>query len=393
MNKILEDAYDREDYLYKHKFATKSRNSKARERELSPDFRTEFQRDAHRICYSQPFRRLRHKTQVFYLPENDHISTRLEHALFVSAAARTIARALKLNEDLAEAIGLGHDLGHAPFGHHGEGILDKICGEKETYVDGGFCHEVNSLRVVDKLAQLDREELPGLALTYEVRDGIVSHDGEDFSQVRIYPHERDKKLDQIKRKRDAKNPSTLEGCIVRMADKIAYAGRDIEDGIQAGLITDNDIPEPVTEILGYNNGQIVGTLVCDVIKNTPPDENYVAMSKEKFEVLRILLDFNQERIYMHPEVQEYKIRVEVTLNNLFTMFMKTLEVTDRFNNDSQVKRLSGIFIYKTFEDFVKAMRYKKEDSNARITVDFISGFTDNFVIRALNEIFVPKSIV
>ena len=390
MHKILNDAYDREEYLYKNEFATKSRNSKGRERELSPDFRTEFQRDTHRIYYSQPFRRLRHKTQVFYYPKSDHISTRLEHALFVTAAARTIARALKLNEDLAEAIGLGHDLGHAPFGHHGEGILNEICDKK---MNSNFDHEVNSLRVVDKLAQLDREEPPGLALTYEVRDGIVSHDGEDFSQAKIIPHQGNKKLDQIKKKRDAKNPTTLEGCIVRMADKIAYAGRDIEDGIQAELIKPNDIPKSVTRILGDNNGAIVGTLVRDVIKNTPPDENYVAMSEKMFEVLNTLLDFNKKRIYNHDKVQEYKNRVEVTISNLFSIFMETLDNTERFNNDSEVNKIRNIFIYKTFETFVRDMEYTKEDSNAQIAVDFISGFTDNFVIRALNEIFVPESIV
>ena len=172
------NSQNREDELYTHKYAAKSQNSRGRERSLDQDpVRTEYQRDIHRILYSQPFRRLRHKTQVFYSPSNDHICTRLEHAMHVASSARTVARALKLNEDLAEAIGLGHDVGHAPFGHHGEEILSEICKDHGVLSEE-FHHEVNSLRIVDRLAQLDREPEVGLALTYEVRDGIVSHNGD-----------------------------------------------------------------------------------------------------------------------------------------------------------------------------------------------------------------------
>jgi dGTPase len=155
-----------ESKIYKSQYATLSRNSKGRKHKLKPDgYRTEFQRDIHRIIYSQPFRRLRHKTQVFFLPNNDHICTRMEHVLHVASASRTVARHLQLNEDLAEAIGLGHDLGHSPFGHHGESVLKGICECKKYNLDISFQHEINGLRVADKLAELDREPNPGLNLT------------------------------------------------------------------------------------------------------------------------------------------------------------------------------------------------------------------------------------
>jgi len=174
-------SYFDEELYYTNPNATLSKNSKGRKINLPSDnYRSEFQRDVHRIIYSQPFRRLRHKTQVFFLPHNDHICTRLEHVIHVSSASRTIARHLGLNEDLTEAIGLGHDLGHAPFGHHGEYVLSQLA--KEYHLETIFQHEIQGLRVVDKLAELDRELTAGLNLTFEVRDGIISHCGEDFSR-------------------------------------------------------------------------------------------------------------------------------------------------------------------------------------------------------------------
>ena len=282
---------DREKLICTHPHAALTRNTRGRYAPLAPEnIRNEYQRDVHRIAYSQPFRRLRNKTQVFYLPENDHICTRLEHSLHVANAARTVARALNLNEDLAEAIGLGHDLGHAPFGHHGEFVLGEIC--KREGIAPDFHHEVNSLRVVDKLAQLDRNPTHGLNLTYEVRDGIVSHNGEDFNQRIIKPFEGDKDLDKIKLRRDAGNAISMEGCIVRLVDKVAYAGRDLEDGIKAKLIDPNLIPKNLRDTLGKENGTIVGTLIKDIVNCSSKSDKYIALSQEKFDALNELLKYN-----------------------------------------------------------------------------------------------------
>ena len=211
--------------------------TKGRGEELQPDkFRTDFQRDTHRIIYSQSFRRLRHKTQVFYFPQNDHVSTRLDHVLLVASAARTVARCLGLNEDLAEAIALAHDIGHAPFGHQGEEILSKIIEKnqklkKEMPV---FQHEVYGLRVVDKIAKRDREN-PGLNLTFEVRDGIISHCGEDYKSYKLMPSKNVKILENIHNREEAGLPTTMEGCIVRLVDKVAYFGKDIEDALETKI--------------------------------------------------------------------------------------------------------------------------------------------------------------
>jgi len=224
--------------LFSNEFA--AIGTKGRKIQQAPDdFRTEFQRDVHRIIYSQSFRRLRHKAQVFYFPQNDHVSTRMDHVRFVASAARTVARCLGLNEDLAEAIGLAHDIGHPPFGHQGEEFLTQIFDENKVLKDlmPKFSHEVYGLRVVDYIAKRDREK-PGLNLTWEVRDGIISHCGEDYKTYELSPDNKDKDLDKIKTRVQAGNPATLEGCIVRLIDKIAYAGKDVEDAIEAGIIKD-----------------------------------------------------------------------------------------------------------------------------------------------------------
>ncbi len=379
----------REALLCKHPYATLSANTKDRERRLDKcQIRTEFQRDIHRIAYSQPFRRLRHKTQVFYLPNNDHICTRLEHSVHVANAARTVARALQLNEDLAEAIGLGHDLGHAPFGHHGEEILSSICRKKD--IAEVFHHEVNSLRVIDRLAGFDRVAVPGLNLTWEVRDGIVSHNGEDFTSAKVRPARRIKDLSTIKARRQAGNPSTLEGCIVRMVDKVSYAGRDVEDAIQAGMIVESDIPPEIIAALGSNNGQIVDTLIRDIIASTPNDGDYIAMSQEKFEALNALIKFNYEKIYMRRKVEEYKKQASLALLHLFEIFQSVLDSTGRFQDKTALKEWPEVGILAALDGFVRDLKYIQSDTNGQIVLDFISGFTDRYVLRALEEVFVPK---
>jgi dGTPase len=254
--------------IYISPFATIK--TRGRKEALAPDeFRTDFQRDVHRIIYSQSFRRLRHKTQVFYFPQNDHVSTRADHVLFVASASRSVARCLGLNEDLAEAIGLAHDIGHAPFGHQGEEFLNEIIKKTPVLkkVLPCFHHEVYGLRVVDKIAKRDRER-PGLNLTWEVRDGILSHCGEDYKTCTLTPNRKNKNLEKIKNKKKAGFPATMEGCIVRLIDKVAYFGKDIEDALEAKIITADKIPSAIRKELGSTNGKIIGTILQDIIKQS-----------------------------------------------------------------------------------------------------------------------------
>lgn len=363
------------------------------------DFRTEFQRDVHRIIYSQSFRRLRHKTQVFYFPQNDHVSTRMDHVRFVASAARTVARCLNLNEDLAEAIGLAHDIGHAPFGHLGEKVFDKIIdshSELQSFMPK-FSHEVYGLRVVDYIAKRDREK-PGLNLTWEVRDGIISHCGEDFKKCKLYAGDKNKDLDKIKTRDDAGLPATLEGCIVRLIDKIAYAGKDVEDAIEAGIIREEDIPRKFKEELGKTNGMIIGTFLEDIVKNSI-NKSYIELSPELGDLLHELIKFNGERIYHSPEAEKYKEQAAKTIRYLFDDLLSELKRTNRFityrypesqKNDSTPK------VYKILQDFVtQDMKgiYSPEFPDELIVLDFVAGMTDSFAISSLSEIFIPKMIV
>jgi len=378
-----------EDKYYTHPQAAKSKNSKGRLKEIDKDpHRTEFQRDVHRIIYSQPFRRLRHKTQVFILVNNDHVCTRLEHSIYVASASRTIARYFELNEDLAEAIGLAHDIGHAPFGHHGEDILNKLA--KNHHIQENFQHEINGLRVVDKLGLLDRETEPGLNLTYEVRDGIISHCGEEYERE-IKPDKREKDLDSIQKREQAGYPSTLEGCIVRMVDKIAYVGRDLEDGIKAGLIKENDIPSQIKKFLGENNGNIVGNLLNDLIKETKKeDAKKICLSEEMFSKLGELYNFNNDKIYHSERVERYKTHAETTLNSLFIQLLEDFKKSERLKKQDLLPKSD---VYKTLEKFVTSIKYGDNEREDIIIFDFISGMTDNYVLYCFDEIFKPKATI
>lgn len=378
-----------ESLIYKNPLAALSKNSKGRNRDLPPDsYRTEFQRDIHRIIYSQPFRRLRHKTQVFYLPHNDHICTRMEHVLHVASASRTVARHLQLNEDLSEAIGLSHDIGHAPFGHHGELILKEI--SKTVGLGINFQHEIHGLRVVDKLAELDRHPESGLSLTYEVRDGIISHCGEDFVRE-IVPYGETKVLEKIADRKDALTPCTLEGCIVRMVDKIAYAGRDLEDGLIAGIIKEQTIPNKIVRVLGNNNGEILGTLLEDLIECCKENSGRVGLSEEKHEALDALIKFNYESIYYSEKVSRFKKQATRAIEELFYRLVEDLDKTKRFTEKTDL--LPDATVYDVLKNFINKIGYSEQDSSALIVLDFISGMTDNYVISCLDEIFVPKHIV
>ncbi|MGR3311248.1 MAG: deoxyguanosinetriphosphate triphosphohydrolase family protein [Candidatus Brocadiales bacterium] len=378
-----------EESIYKNPIATLSINSKGRKNLLKQDgYRTEFQRDIHRIIYSQPFRRLRHKTQVFFLPNNDHICTRMEHVLHVASASRTVARHLQVNEDLVEAIGLGHDLGHAPFGHHGEKVLSDL--SKRAQLNINFQHEVHGLRVVDKLAELDRETEVGLNLTYEVRDGIISHCGEEFSKE-LVPEKNNKDLEKINDRKDALMPCTIEGCVVRMVDKIVYAGRDIEDALVAGLIKEDSIPKDIIEGLGENNGEIIGTLLEDLVNYSKANPDKIGLSKEKHKLLKKLIDFNYKEIYHSGDVAKYEKQATRALEELFTRLLDDLERTDRLgkNRDS----LPDAKVYDVLDKFIKKINYSKKEPNELIVLDFIAGMTDNYVVNVICDIFVPKGII
>ena len=249
---------------YLSSYAALSKNSRGRERyEAQCDIRPVYQRDRDRILHSKSFRRLKHKTQVFLTPQGDHYRTRLTHTLEVSQNARTIAKALRLNEDLVEAIALGHDLGHTPFGHAGERALDILCSK-------GFGHYEQSVRVVEKLENSGR----GLNLTFEVRDGIRNH-------------------------RTAGRPSTLEGKIVRLSDKIAYINHDIDDAIRAGILVAEDIPREYTEILGCTTSQRLNTMIHDIVKNSEgkPD---IIMSQDVSRAMSDLRKFMFANVYTNP---------------------------------------------------------------------------------------------
>jgi dGTPase len=320
----------------------------------------------------------------------------MEHVLHVASAARTVARSLGLNEDLAEAVGLGHDIGHSPFGHEGEKTLTEIIAQDKALnaVVPEFSHEVNSLRVVDKIAKLDREP-PGLKLTWEVRDGIVSHCGEDRSTCTLKPHKGDKDLDNIKRRKDAGNPATLEGCIVRLIDKIVYVGRDIEDAITTGVINSEHIPRDIFAALGGNNGEIVGTFLEDMVENS--GQQYISISQSKATLLHDLIAFNDKHIYHSEAAERYKKQARHVLKFLFDELTQVVTSTKRFReNGSQSRLLGHTFVYRVLKQFLTEDmdgQYVGHDPDSLIVMDFIAGMTDNFAVDAYRELSMPQATV
>jgi len=383
--------------LYPSQYATVE--TKGREVEIQSDkFRSEFQRDTHRILYSQSFRRLRHKTQVFYFPQNDHVSTRLDHVLFVASAARTVARCLGLNEDLTEAIGLAHDIGHAPFGHQGEIFLNNII---KTYpnlrkIIPSFSHEIYGLRVVDKIAKRDREK-PGLNLTWEVRDGIISHCGEDFDKCKLTPVEKNKKLEKITNRDEAGYPTTLEGCIVRLVDKVAYCGKDIEDAIASKIINENQIPNEIKNELGEVNGKIIGTILENMIEQSK-GKNHIEISTKYGNLMHNLIEFNNQNIYHCSKSESYSKQAEQTLKLLFEDLLNVISDTKRFKK-STIADHNSPKVYKILKEYCdeycddKIGIYSNNAPNELIVFDFIAGMTDTFAVRSFKELFVPKATV
>jgi len=344
--------------------------------EDATDLRGHFFRDTTAIVHSYPFRRMKHKTQVFFAPRNDHICTRIEHVMHVSTIAATISRALNLDPDLAWAIGMGHDLGHTPFGHLGETILSRLRG-----IDG-FRHEIYSLRVVDHLTNHGR----GLNLTYAVRDGIINHCGEKFEQY-LEPDHEVKDLSAITR-RD-RLPSTWEGVAVRMSDKIAYLGRDLEDAMQLGLVTREDIPATGRRVLGDSNSRIIDTLVNDLIRESLRTGR-IGFSDEVYAAFLEVKNFNYERIYNSPALASYHQYFERILDTLYGYLAAIFERygTDQDAYDAERNKLAA-----RFGDYVCKMRsfYESESgSPSQVVFDYIAGMTDDFAIDSVQEIMIPS---
>ncbi len=340
------------------------------------DARGQYFRDTTAIIHSYPFRRLKHKTQVFFSPKNDHICTRIEHVLHVASVAAAICRGLDLDADLAWAIGLGHDLGHTPFGHVGEKIIDELKASQ-----GGFIHEIYSLRVVDWLANYGR----GMNLTYAVRDGIVNHCGEKFEQF-ITPDFTEKDLSVIAA-RD-RYPSTWEGTVVRMADKIAYLGRDLEDAVQLKVIESDDIPEEVGKVLGTTNSGIINTLVTDVI-STSRAKGAIGFSDTVFQAMRTLKEFNYKRIYLNPLLSNYHRYFERILSTIHTYLV---EIFDMYEFDQEKYRQEQNLVAVRYGDYTRKMKdfYQQHDGGfSEMPFDYLAGMTDDYALECASEIMIP----
>ena len=329
---IREQAEERE-FQYLSRYASHSRESKGRERvEEECDIRTVYQRDRDRIIHSKAFRRLKDKTQVFLAAQGDHYRTRLTHTLEVSQTARTIAKALELNEDLVEAIALGHDLGHTPFGHAGEAALNEICPE-------GFAHFKQSVRVVERLEKNGE----GLNLTWEVRDGMLNH-------------------------RTSGTPHTLEGQVVRLCDKISYIHHDMDDAQRAGIISEDDIPVTLRMLLGYTTRERLNTFVHDVIENSL-EQDTIKMSAEIYEAMMDLRALMFQNVYENPTAHKEEEKVVKMLTELYEYYVEHPEAMSTEYRELIVRG------------------EKKEQA----VCDYLSGMTDQYSIRKFREIYIPKA--
>ena len=313
-------------------YAALSADSRGRQRPMEPcQIRTCYQRDIDRILHSKSFRRLMHKTQVFLQPEGDHYRTRMTHTLEVVRISRTIARGLRLNEDLTEAIALGHDLGHTPFGHAGERVLNEI-------LPGGFRHNEQSLRVVDRLEKGGE----GLNLCYEVRRGILCHTGPDRAE-------------------------TLEGQIVRVADKIAYINHDIDDAIRAGILREADLPDTTHRVLGANHSARIETLVTDMVR-TSAETGGIAMSPEVWDAMMELRAFLFENVYTAPSVMAEVEKAKHLLADLFDYYAAHIDEVP--------------------EDY----RAISEGDDLRAVTDYIAGMTDRYATATYQRLFIPHAL-
>lgn len=318
---------------YLSQYATLSMESKGRLRpEEQCDIRPVFQRDRDRILHSKSFRRLKDKTQVFLTPEGDHYRTRLTHTLEVSQNARTIAKALQMNEDLVEAIALGHDLGHTPFGHAGERALNAVCPL-------GFEHSEQSVRTVEVLEKNGQ----GLNLTYEVRDGIRNHQTKGM-------------------------PSTLEGQIVRLSDKIAYIHHDMDDAVRAGILTEADVPKDISEVIGYTTGERLDHFIHDLV-TTSFGTGEIKMSEPVGEAMQKLRRFMFDRVYQNPEAKSEEGKAEMLMETLYNYYLHHVDYLP-----SELLNLIN-----------------RGEARERVVCDHLAGMTDRFAIAKYEEIYIPKS--
>lgn len=359
-------------------YATKNKEAFRAVEEALDLSRSPFALDRDRIFYSGAFRRYTGKTQVIYFVSllDEQLTSRSLHTLSVAQIARAIGRLLRLNNDLIEAIALGHDLGHPPFGHDGEMFLSEV---SEKYGLGLFHHNIQSLRVVDRIAKKGK----GLNLTFQTRDGILSHNGE--------VHNRELRPDRNKSDKDLQNyiqkmengeqidmmPSTLEGCVVRITDTIAYIGQDIDDAVRIGLIKREDLPVEAVKLLGSNTGQIIDTLVNDVIIHSQ-GRDYVCFGKEVSEALLTLKNFNYESIYKSPKLKINHNRIRKGFEILFDYFLNDLKKNNRE---------SEIYIHFLIS---KSQDYLMSASDELKVRDYLAGMTDRYFTLILKKIIVPE---
>jgi len=344
--------------------------------EVDRGHRQDFSVDADRILHSLAYSRYIDKTQVFYLLKNDHVTHRVLHVQLVSKIARTIGRLLRLNEDLIEAISLGHDIGHTPFGHDGERFLSELC---ERHGIGRFLHSVQSVRFLETIERKGK----GWNLTLQVLDGIFCHDGEVHSQV-LEPDSK-KNFERFERQMQMKEeapsddywPMTMEGCVVRMADTISYIGRDIEDAIRLGLIGRGEIPQACRKVLGDTNGTIVYRLVEDLV-SCSLDKPHVQFSPEAGEALKGLKDFNHDRIYRNPLVKQQTNKVKLMFELLFDQYLRDLAEGNGLSD-----------VYREFLDGMTDA-YRERTARAVIVRDFIAGMTDDYFLNQCHKRLIPQ---
>lgn len=394
-------------YLFKDYAADENnpnwRNIIKREKELysrNNDIRSEFERDYTRIIHCNAYRRLKHKTQVFFSPESDHICTRIEHVTYVDSISYTIAKYLGLNIELTKAIATAHDIGHSPFGHQGEKILSEISMKDIGQL---FWHEKNGLEYVDKIELLEDnlKNKQNLNLTYAVRDGIISHCGE-IDENKLRPREEYIDLKYYSRPNQY-SPYTWEGCIVKIADKISYLGRDIEDAITLGILDEH--LEELYKLLNYNsdkiinNTVIINNLIYDLCNNSSV-ENGLCFSDETFDLIKRIKQFNYKNIYLSERIKPSTQYFEIVLNEIYRTLKKTYNGSKTVENINNMKRfypellnsfwewLSNYWNLKRKSNLKNEIIFNIEDEKEyyKAIIYYISGMTDNFAIEMYNKI-------
>ncbi|MGB7788703.1 deoxyguanosinetriphosphate triphosphohydrolase family protein [Methanoregula sp.] len=358
--------------------ATTSEDAVRRHNRTPEDIRTPYSRDADRIIHTRAYTRYIDKTQVFYLVENDHITHRVIHVQLVSKIARTIGRSLRLNEDLIEAIALGHDIGHIPYGHFGESCLSALC---ERYGIGKFFHNVQSVRFLDHIEDCD--------LTMQVLDGILCHNGEaDDLRVTAEPCSSwaafDKKVQDNADGRRSRSAMTLEGCVVKFADTIAYIGRDLQDAREVGLIGKGvRIPEDAGSVLGETNREIINTLIYDMLENSDTEEDgFISYSHTVEKAMISLRRFSRDTIYDHPFLTSERGKIERMYATLFETCLRDLETEDRHA--------------RIFTDFLGtgwiSRGYLDTATHAELARDFLAGMTDRYFAKRYEECVIPRRV-